>query len=234
MTSAIFIPGWAASPLIWQPLANALGDVLASEIIPWQDAVFGEPRPLHARLAAASAPMILGGWSLGTLAALEAALAHPGKVKALILVSPTARLPADRDYPGSDPRACRAMRAKLQNNPEQLLRDFATLSFYPREAARFCDAFVVSGMMQDRGDLQKGLDYLNTTDLRARLGEISLPVMLLHGSDDRIVPAGSAQYLRDHLRQVRLAEIPGAGHTVLASHAAELATEIRHFLNTLD
>ena len=234
MTSAIFIPGWAASPLIWQPVANALADSLAAEIIPWQEAVLGEPPPLQARLAAATEPVILGGWSLGSLAALETALRHPGKIKALVLVSPTARLPADRDYPGSDPRACRAMRAKLQNNPEQLLRDFATLSFYPREAARFCDAFVMSGMMQDRGDLQKGLDYLNTTDLRARLGELALPVLLLHGNDDRIVPAGSARYLRDHLRQATLVEIPDAGHTVLASHAAALADEIRHFLNPLD
>ncbi len=234
MTSAIFISGWAASPLIWQPLANALAGTLAAEISPWQAAVLGEPPPLQARLAAATEPVILGGWSLGSLAALETALRHPGKVKALVLVSPTARLPADRDYPGSDPRACRAMRARLQSNPEQLLRDFSALSFYPREAARFCDAFVVSGMMQDRGDLQKGLDYLNTTDLRARLGEITVPVLLLHGTDDRIVPAGSAEYLRDHLRQANLVEIPGAGHTVLASHAAELATAIRHFLNTLD
>lgn len=235
MDTAIFIPGWAASPQLWQSVMNGLAEVVDPHAIPWPDAVFGEPPLLHQVVAGSPAPVVLAGWSLGSLAIMQTALAFPDRVKALVLVSGTPRLTADpkSDYPGSDPRACRAMRAKLQSAPEEVLRDFATLGFHPSPASRFCEAFVMSGMLQNREELQRGLDYLNTTDLRDRVGELRMPVLLIHGTEDQVVPVGSCRWLAARLPQATLVELPGAGHTLPTTQALAVVSAIRDFLGRL-
>jgi pimeloyl-ACP methyl ester carboxylesterase len=68
------------------------------------------------------------------------------------------------------------------------------------------------------------------TDITSRLSEIQAPALLLWGADDRIVPPEAGQLLAALLPQARLVVIPGAGHDVAQTKAAEVAKEIASFL----
>jgi pimeloyl-ACP methyl ester carboxylesterase len=49
-------------------------------------------------------------------------------------------------------------------------------------------------------------------DVMARLGEISLPTLVVCGENDRLTPLKYSQYLASHIAGARLTVIPGAGH----------------------
>ena len=46
-------------------------------------------------------------------------------------------------------------------------------------------------------------------------GQVTLPVLFVHGSDDPVVPAAHAREWAVRLKRARLAEFPGARHDIL-------------------
>ena len=55
----------------------------------------------------------------------------------------------------------------------------------------------------------------------------SLPVLVLAGSDDAIIPAQSSRWLADHIGgRTRLVLVPGAGHMLNVTHAAAVNTAL--------
>ncbi|MCZ2857447.1 alpha/beta fold hydrolase [Blastococcus sp. VKM Ac-2987] len=63
----------------------------------------------------------------------------------------------------------------------------------------------------------------------AVLGAISVPTLMLHGSDTKPFFARSARYVADHVPGARLHEIPGAGHAIPLTHPEELAEVLTDF-----
>lgn len=62
--------------------------------------------------------------------------------------------------------------------------------------------------------LAEGLEQLDRLDLRAALPGLSLPVLILHGAADRVIPVQAAEYLAAALPSARLVVHPDslAGH----------------------
>src|SRR5690348_5273830 len=48
--------------------------------------------------------------------------------------------------------------------------------------------------------------------LRATMGAITAPVLLVHGEKDRLVPVAAARAAARHHRRWRYVELPGVGH----------------------
>jgi pimeloyl-ACP methyl ester carboxylesterase len=63
-------------------------------------------------------------------------------------------------------------------------------------------------------------------DLRSRLGEVTLPVLVIHGEEDALVPVGDARDLVAALPNAALHLIPGAGHVPTMTRPAEVAAAI--------
>ena len=66
-------------------------------------------------------------------------------------------------------------------------------------------------------------------DLETQVHGIHLPVLLIHGADDRIVPAQSSRELAALLPQAELQEMPGLGHVPIVTEPARVAALIDHF-----
>ena len=66
----------------------------------------------------------------------------------------------------------------------------------------------------------------------AELASVRVPVLLVHGRDDRVVPwrASSAQLI-DLLPDARLHVLPGCGHWTMFEKTAEFLAVVRPFLN---
>jgi len=69
------------------------------------------------------------------------------------------------------------------------------------------------------------------TDFREDLKRIDIPVLIMHGDADRIVPlASSGKRMPDFIKSSRLAVIEGAPHGMNWTHAEEINRELLAFL----
>jgi len=67
-------------------------------------------------------------------------------------------------------------------------------------------------------------------DVTGRLAEIRVPTLVMHGAQDRIVPAASAQRLADGIAGARLVMFPDAGHAYITDVARAANQEVLRFL----
>jgi pimeloyl-ACP methyl ester carboxylesterase len=66
----------------------------------------------------------------------------------------------------------------------------------------------------------------------AVLGAISVPVLVLHGSDTKRFLAAGARYVADHVANATLREIPSAGHAAPLTHPEALAEALTEFFSS--
>jgi pimeloyl-ACP methyl ester carboxylesterase len=55
--------------------------------------------------------------------------------------------------------------------------------------------------------------WLRREDLTARLGEISVPTLVIHGEEDVIIPITAGEEMANGVQNGRLVRIADAGHT---------------------
>ncbi len=72
------------------------------------------------------------------------------------------------------------------------------------------------------------------SDIAAILPAIRVPTLILHRSDDRLVPVESGRYLGTHIPGARYIELPGADHLPWVGDTEALARPIEEFLEDLD
>jgi pimeloyl-ACP methyl ester carboxylesterase len=186
------LPGHGASSTPPAPLdVPALADVLVA----WMDA---------AGLAAA----VLLGNSLGCQIATAAAVRHPERVRALVLVGPTV-----------DP-AARSM-------ARQALR-FAACVPFERPALALLVAADYARMGVPR--LRRELRHVLADRIEERLPRVAAPTLVVRGAHDALVPARWAREVARLLPDARLTTVRGAGHAVNHGAPHALAEAVRGFL----
>jgi len=226
------VSGWATDAKMWSPVMDAMGLNGRADCVQWWECVADDrERSLLGKLDRSAQAVVCVGWSLGGLIALEAAARKPEKVRALVLVSATARMGADREYPGVSQGTLRAMRLKLRSAPCEVLRDFFRLCLEPCRDTEAIDALCreAGGVAADR--LAAGLRRLSETDLRGSLGDIKAPCLVIHGQKDAVVPPAQGEYLAKHIRGARFVSVPDVGHAVPQLAPEVLAREMERSLD---
>lgn len=173
-------------------------------------------------------PIALVGHSLGALVALSAAVAYPEMVQSLVLMT----LPAARQelIKGSfqavlgeieslftSPIIIRPL-FRLIRRPGLVRSLLKAVYVNPdRITAELIESFLAPG--RDRGasrafyrlaKARTQMDYsLKTSDL---LPQVQVPILMLWGLCDRVIPIALGRSLPDLHAHVRLVEIPDAGH----------------------
>ena len=66
-------------------------------------------------------------------------------------------------------------------------------------------------------------------DVTARLGEIEVPTLVIHGRDDHMVPFSYGQEMADRITGARLVAVSGGHRALFREHADELAGEAGRF-----
>ena len=211
----ILVPGWGADAGAFDAALRRIPGVPA-RAVGWDDLLLrGDAALADARPALGPGPVGIAGWSLGALLALQAALAAPGRFAAVALVSGTGRFCADgAGYPGAAPRALRAMAARLGRDPDAVRRAFAASCAAPDGGEGAAAWWLAQASRFDPAALGRGLAALAALDLRAHAGALRLPVRLLHGERDEVVPLAAAADLAARLPDARLTALPGHGHAL--------------------
>jgi len=102
--------------------------------------------------------------------------------------------------------------------------------FDPDEAAQMIDYWRQSaspGAVEALALMNKQID------VRHVLPAIRVPTLLLHGSEDEIVPVQVAHYMRDRIPGARLEEISGVGHLAVGAASAAIDDRLESFLGSL-
>ena len=226
----ILISGWGFPASCWNAVRHQLvGLPMSIQTVSWEDwLTMGA-----ALLAAEHDRVILIGWSLGGMLALQSAIAHPHKVAACMMISSTARYTADVDYPGVDPRSLAQLRKQIARTTEPALTAFADSCAAPQSADSWRDSFLESAMALGPKALDTGLEILATADLRTAAAGLACPLRLLHGDADQVVPMASAQWLTDVAPCCGFERLSGTGHDLPLSHPRAVARSIRSFVDAL-
>lgn len=84
--------------------------------------------------------------------------------------------------------------------------------------------------LPDAGALTVGLDVLRDVDLRAQLGLLQSPTLLVFAENDALVPAAVGPLIRQQLPQARLVTLASAGHAPFLSRPQAFTAAVREFL----
>ena len=154
--------------------------------------------------------VVLVGFSMGGSTALRMWLEYPEKVKGLVLVSATPRMMEDENWKGMSERRLAALRL----GTKMMFRDDPS-------------------PMYDEKNIERGLDYLKSTDLRERLLDRGhetrderqvVPVWIFQSERDGIVRPSNAEFLKRVFPQAKVTMVPGNEH-VLPIRIPELIDE---------
>jgi pimeloyl-[acyl-carrier protein] methyl ester esterase len=178
-----------------------------------------------------SSPTLVLGWSLGSLTALQMALDQPEMVTALVLLAGTPCFVNRRDWQhGMDEDIFENFRVQVQENPAAAMQQFVRINAAAKPDRQTKAQLNGLSKQVSPDVLLEGLDELEYADLRERIKEITVPVLLLHAVDDRVVPVAASHWLQEHLANAELIEFQPGGHAFFLQHTTEVAKQIKAFL----
>lgn len=217
----LFLHGLGATRTSWDAQLIALADDY--RCVAWDLPGYGASPPLAdltLEAAADSAAALIGrlggvahvaGLSMGGMIALHLALRHPDCVRSLAIIDSSPAFGMD----GTDPDAWRAARlapldagAQVPDFAEPVLRGIMG----PDASDEAVAAAVASMLRVPLDGLRQTIAALPGHDVRARLGEITAPTLVVVGELDEETPPAYSEAIAAGIPGARLAVIPGAGH----------------------
>ena len=249
----LLIHGFSASLHTWEPWVQRLGDEYRvitldlpghgltrapagyqASIEAFRDAVQEFARTQNLTHFA------LAGSSMGGNVAWEYALAFPDEVDALILVGASG-WPEDRAGLEQDPPIFKLLRNPVLGpllrdlDNTQLARNGLEASFYDASLVddEMVDRYVQMARAPGHRDilLQITLGFRERNHASAeRLAALHVPVLILHGDTDRLVPPAHGQQFHDAIAGTRLIVFENTGHIPQEERADDSASAVREFL----
>jgi len=171
------------------------------------------------------------GLSEGAAMSILFAATYPERTAALIVRSCSPRTLWAADFPwGRSEQA-------YQREMDGALRVFGTRA-EARESVRALgmqsddevEAFVDYVRFGTSPGMLEALYRMNKEiDVREVLPTVRVPALVMHGSDDQVVPLQVGGYTAQRMHSARLLELPGVGHLAIRG-GATIASEIKRFL----
>jgi non-heme chloroperoxidase len=167
------------------------------------------------------------------------ARAEPGRVAKAVLISavPPVMVRSDRNPGGLPIEVFDGYRAQLAANRAQLYRDIATGPFYGfnRPEAQVSEGVIANwwrqGMMGGIKAHYDCIEAFSETDFTEDLKAIDVPVLVMHGDDDQIVPyADSAPLSAELLKNGTLKTYRGLPHGMCTTHADVVNADLLDFV----
>lgn len=216
MEKLLLITGWAHGTAAFHPLAEKLSSDFSIQLLSAADVLAGQKIPDAEFIA---------GWSMGGLLAMAQL---PAACKKLVLISSTARFCTADGYDcGTPQKTLRSFSTLLRRKPQTVLPEIAGNIYRPHAVPEFPPEDASSLTV-----LAEGLDYLRETDLREKTVSIQIPVLLLHGTEDSMIPSAASAWLHEQLPDSQLELLPGEGHAVPLQNPTLIADRINCFLNS--
>jgi class 3 adenylate cyclase len=181
--------------------------------------------------AAGSERAALLAMSEGGPMAILFAATHPDQTRGLVLVASFARISVGPDYPIGIPAEA------LYEAAQYLEPKWGTgvgLSAWAPSVARDVGARESFARLQrlaaSPGAAMALMSSFMDIDVRPALPLVHAPTLVLHRSDDRMVPVALGRYVADHIDGARLVELPGTDHFWWTENTDRILDDIEEFL----
>jgi pimeloyl-ACP methyl ester carboxylesterase len=171
------------------------------------------------------------GASLGGMSAQQLALAAPERVDKLVLVCTTPG--GDASFPMPQQTVELFAQAQAQTlDPRDALRRFVVNALSPQASSELVDEVLAYRVANppDPAGWQAQAAAGPTHDVVARLHELRMPTLVIHGTADNVVDARNAELLAERIPNARLELVEGAGHLLFWEHADRVSALIEDFL----
>ncbi len=181
--------------------------------------------------ALATGPVTLVGLSVGGLVAQHIALTAPALVGGLALLDTAARFATA----GQSAMRSRAARVR-QEGMSVILEELFDHWFLPVTRERRPDLVdrATKTLLADDVNVHAALwELIADFDVFSRLGEITVPTLVLVGEHDSSSPISSAMQLRGGIRSAQLQIIPEAAHLSPIEQPAAVTGHLSAFLHSL-
>jgi 3-oxoadipate enol-lactonase len=173
------------------------------------------------------------GISLGGMIAQEMALRHPDKVRSLILGATT---PGGPHAVGADAQALQALLEQGAVVDRAVTPGILEILFSPAYLAEHLSD--LSEMFQRSADYPTTSPEAYGAQLRAvagydtydRLPDIAAPTLVLHGTDDPLIPVANGRILAERIPDAKLVLFDGARHGYYLEKQAEADAAVLDFL----
>ena len=164
---------------------------------------------------------IIVGHSLGGAIALTMALEYGSELGGIVLVGTGARL-----------RILPALLADAKNTPEQARLRLSSMAVATITPPSVSQAVVQEQAIPGPNILYRDLAACDVFDIMKRLYEISIPTLIVCGTEDQLTPAKYSMYLHKHISGATLHVIPNAGHYVMREQPEAVNSAIDEWMQT--
>lgn len=179
------------------------------------------------------------GWSFGATVVLDIASRYPDRVSSLILLAGNPCFagsgPGTNGWPGMDIRLLDDFAVQLNESYQATLLRFLSLQVngLPDQKAllKVLRAAIYECEPPDGHTLQGGLAILKQADLRPILSELKMPVSVILGRLDTLIPVAVAEKMQQLLPSLELNIIDRAGHVPFLSRGRETLAIIYRFMD---
>lgn len=205
-TGMVLLHGWGATVRVWDDVVTGLQGEY--DLLPVHLPGHGESwlsqvslRALALELVDKLGQMVSGkvvflGWSLGGLLAMQAAMLRPDLVRALLLVASTPVFVQQRGWDSAvSAQQFDSFYRLYERAPEKSLQRFIALQAQGDVNDRQVIRALKSASAPCGSHLKWGLDCLRESNLLSGLSELRMPVHMLFGEQDRLVPCRITSHL---------------------------------------
>jgi 3-oxoadipate enol-lactonase len=169
------------------------------------------------------------GISLGGMIAQELVLAAPRRVEKLVLCSTTPGGPQSVPMPE---KTVALMGRQAQLDPQEAMRLFVENALSPEPPQGLVDEIVAyrTANPPDGAGWSAQASAGAAHDASARLGEIGVLTLVVHGTADSVVDARNAPLIADAIPGARLELFEGVGHLLPWERPEEFVALVEEFL----
>jgi 3-oxoadipate enol-lactonase len=171
------------------------------------------------------------GISMGGMIAQEIALRHPDRLRALVLAATS---PGGPHAAGPDEATIDFLRRRPSMPREEGVWASVPYTYSTRTRERHAprigeDIALRLSVEVDPAGYEAQLAAAWEHDAIGRLSQIAAPTLVMHGTEDRMVPVANARLLADAIPGARLRLLEGAGH-LFTTDDLEADHEVLQFL----
>ncbi|HID52630.1 MAG TPA: alpha/beta hydrolase [Anaerolineae bacterium] len=165
------------------------------------------------------AQVIVAGHSMGGAIAQELAVRHSPQVVGLVLVGTGAKL-----------RVSPALLEMLETDFVTAVAQVPQYAFAPNAPDSLRRAHQSRLAQNDAAVVYGDFAACDVFDVREQLGQISVPTLVISGSEDVMTPPKYGRYLAEHIPHATFTLIENAGHMMALEQPDELATAVARFM----
>ena len=242
----LLIHGYPLNRHMWEPQVKELGDLLRavapdlrghgeSESVsgPYSMDLFVDDLAAFLDALGIQQKIVLCGLSMGGYIALAFQRKYAARLQALILTATRAAGDSPQAQAGRDQAAETAREKGVEAIVETLLPKLLapeTPQNDPelvRRVRSIISSTSLDGVLGDLAALK------NRPDSRPFLKDIQVPTLILHGTEDQIIPSQEAKEMQAAIPDARLQLLPQAGHMLNLEQPALFNAAVRSFISSL-